>query len=68
MLLAVENLPIWPVATAIGTNSSNSSGVIKFVEEQLCQMYGNSVRILSDGDQKFYSAAVRDFATHASIE
>ena len=40
ILLAVENLPSWPVASSIGTNYFNSIGVIKFVEEQICQLYG----------------------------
>ena len=43
MLLAVGNLPIWPVASAVGTNSFNSSSLIKFVEEQICQLYGNPI-------------------------
>ena len=34
IILAVENLSSWPVASAIGTNDFNSTGVIKFVEEQ----------------------------------
>ena len=66
--MAVENLDSWLVASAIGTNYFNSSGVIKFVEEQICQLYGNPMRILSDGDPKFDSAAVRDYAAGASIE
>ena len=68
ILVAIENLSSWPVSKAIGTNSSNSSGVIKFVEEQTCQLYGNPRRILSDGDPKFDSAAVRDYAAGALIE
>ena len=60
--------PSYPVASAIGTNYFNSNRVIKFVEEQICQFYGNQVRILSDSDPKFDSAAVRDYAAGASIE
>ena len=65
ILLAVENLYSWPVARVIGTNYFNSSGVTKFDEEQMCQLYGNPLRILSDGDLKFDSAAVRDYAVGA---
>ena len=68
ILLAVENLSSWPVASAIGTNYFNSSGVIKFVEEQICQLYGNPMRILCNGDPKFDSAAIKDYASGASID
>ena len=46
ILFAVENLSSRPVASAIGTNYFNSSGVIKFVEDQICQLYWNLIRIL----------------------
>ena len=58
----------WPVASAIATNCFNSRGLIKFVEEQICQLYGNPIRILSDGDPKLESAAIRDYASGASID
>ena len=67
-MLSVENLFSWPVASAIGINSFNSSGVVRFVEEKICQLYGNSIRILSDGDPKFDSTAVRDYSSGGSIE
>ena len=68
ILLAIENLSSWPLASAIAKNRFNSSEIIKFVEEQICQLYGNPIRILSDGDPKFDNAAVRDYAIGASIE
>ena len=67
ILLAVENFSSWPVPSDIGTNYFNCSGVIKFVEEQIYQLHGNLIRILSDGDLKFGSAAVRDYESNASI-
>ena len=66
--MALENLYSWPIASAIGTNYLNSSGVIKFVEEQICQLYGNPIRILSNGDPKFDTVAFRDYSARASIE
>ena len=42
--------------------------MIKFFKEQVCQFYGNPIRILSDGDPKFDSAAVRDYTSSASID
>ena len=68
ILLAAENLSSCPVASAIGSNYLNSSGVIKVVEEHLCHLYGNPIRILSGGDPNFDSAAVRDYASSASID
>ena len=68
ILLAIENLSSLPVDSANGTNYFNSSGVTKFLQEQICQVYGNPIRILSDSDPKFGSAVVRDYAISASIE
>ena len=68
ILLAVENFSSWPVVSAIGANYFNSSRVIKFVEEQICQLYGNTIRTLSDGDPKFDSAGVRYYAAGSSIK
>ena len=42
--------------------------MIKFVEEETCQLYWNPIRILSDRDSNFDSAAVRDYASGASID
>ena len=64
ILLAVENLSSWPVASVIGTNYFNSSGVIKFVQEQVRQLDGNAIGILSESDPKFDSVAVRDYASN----
>ena len=41
--------------------------MIKFVEAQICHLYGNPIRILIDIDPNFDSAAVRDYAS-ASID
>ena len=68
ILLAVENLDSWTVASAIGTNYFNSSGVINFVEQEIFLLYGNPIRILSDSDPKFDNAAVKDYAYSASID
>ena len=68
ILLAIENLSSWPVASFIGTNYFNSSGVIKFVVEQIRQLYENPIRILSNGDPNFDSITVRDYAAGASID
>lgn len=68
MLLAGENLSSWPVTSAIGKNSFNSSGVIKVVEEQISQLYGNPIQILSDGDPKSDSTAFRDYASNVTID
>ena len=37
------------------------------VEEQICQLYGNPKEILSDGDPKFDSAAIKDYGSSASV-
>ena len=50
MLLVVENLYSLLVSSAIGTNSFNNSCVIEFVQEQICQAYGNPIGIQSDSD------------------
>ena len=42
--------------------------MIKFVEEKICQLYGNPIRILSDGDPKFDSSTVKDYGFIASID
>ena len=68
ILLAVENLPSWSVARAMGTNYFNISGMIKFLQEQICQLYGNPIRIFGNDDSKFDCVAVRDYASVASID
>ncbi len=45
----------------------NEACFIKFVEEQIRRLYGNPVRVVSDGDRKFNNSAVRDFPTSAGI-
>ena len=49
VLLAVEQLSNWPVASIIKPDMFSSIGVIKFVREQICVLYSNPVCILSDG-------------------
>ncbi len=68
LLLAVELLSCRPVACAIGAEMFNSTEVISFLEEQICWLHGNPVRIVSDGDSKFDNSAVRDFASSAGIQ
>ncbi len=67
LLLAWEQKSCWLVACAIGTEMINRAGVIKFVEEQVCWLRGNPVRIVSDGDSKFDNGAVQNFASSAGI-
>ena len=47
MLLAgenfVEKLSSWSEDSDISTDSFNSSGLIKFVEEQICLLYANPI-------------------------
>ncbi len=57
----------WPVACAIGTEMFNGAGIIKFVEEHVCLLYGNPVCIVSDRDSKFDNGAVPDFTRCAGI-
>ena len=68
ILSAVENFSSLLVASAIGTNYFNSSGVIKFVEEQISQLYGDPIRIVRDGDLRFDIAAARDYASSVLID
>ena len=68
ILLAIEKLSSWPVSSAIGTNYFNSSGIFKAIEEQICQLYGNSIRILSDGDPNFDDASLKDYTATASTD
>ena len=67
VLLAVENLSSSTVASASGSNYSNTSGVIKSIEGIICQLYANLISTLSDGDLKLESATVRDYAAIFSI-
>ncbi len=67
VLLAVEHLCNWPVASVINPDMFNSIGVIKFVREQICVQYGNPVCVVSDGDSNFDNRAVRGFAKESSI-
>ncbi len=67
LLRAVEHMSCCPVARAIGTEMFNGAGFIKFVEEKIFWLYGNPVRIVSDGYSKFDNKAVRDFATSSDI-
>ena len=67
LLLEVEHLSSWPVASAIGERSFKITGVIEFVEEDIFHQYGNPIRIVRDGDSKLDEAAVREFIESNSI-
>ncbi len=45
VLLAVEPLSNWPVASVINPDLFNSIGVIRFVRDRVCVQYGNPVEI-----------------------
>ena len=66
-MLALEHLSNWPVVSAINPELFDSIGVVKFVREQICVQYGNTVCILSDGDSKFDNTAGRDFAKESPM-
>ena len=68
LLIGIEHLSGWPIASAIPSHLFNSQGVLQFVKTELVSMYGTPVFIVSDNDTKFNNAPVRDYAKGVGIE
>lgn len=58
----------WSASSANGADLFNSRGVIKFVEEHICQLQFNLKRITEDGDPKFDGTPVKDYTASALID
>lgn len=68
LLIGVEHVSGWPVATAVSARYFNSRGFLHFVDKEIITAYGNPIFMLSDNDSKFTSGPVRDYAKENSTK
>ncbi len=62
-----SSMTCWPVAWKFGAEMFNGAGFINFVEEEICWLYGNAVRMVSDRYRRFNNSEMRAFVSFVGI-